>query len=116
MRDAARQLDATIELARPADDDELPEAEIIVRILNTKASVDRRNATVGTFIQPCLLALRDTNLLAGNASNGTLRDLLGDQFQLIQSTVGTMASLLAAVTRAAIIARGLSSETRAMAA
>ena len=116
MRDAARQLDAAIDLARRADDDGLPEAELVVRILNTKAPVDRRNAMVGTFIQPCLLALRDTNLLAGNVSDRMLRALIGDQFQLIESTVETMASLLAEVTRATVIARGLPLETRTMAA
>lgn len=107
MRDAARDLDVIIAAADQAGEDALPEDEIMARILSVRAPVDRRDELLRTFIQPCLVALRDTTPLANGGAARTLHDLIGEQFQLIESTVSTMASVTATVARAIAIARGL---------
>jgi len=116
IREAARDLDATIAAGGEAEDNALPEAEIVARILRVRAHIDRRDALVRAFVQPCLLALRDIAPAAGDPQARLLRDLIGDQFELIETTVGTMASMLAAVTRAAAIVRELPLEAAPLAA
>ena len=69
-----------------------------------KAQVDLRDAAVSGFIQPSLMALRDT---AGEMQTPILRDLVSDQFEYIETTVATVASMRDAVTRAATIVREL---------
>jgi hypothetical protein len=113
---AARDLDAAIAAVREAEDDALPETEIVARILRVRAHIDRRDALVRAFVQPCLLALRDIAPAADDPQARMLRDLIGDQFELIETTVGTMASMLAAVTRAAAIVRELPLEAAPLAA
>jgi hypothetical protein len=56
-----------------------------------------------TFIQPCLLALRDVWPRENDPPRETLRAMIDDQFELIESTVATMASMRATVTRAGSI-------------
>jgi hypothetical protein len=116
IREAARDLDAIIAAGREAEDDALPEAEIVARILRVRTHIDRRDALVRAFVQPCLLALRDIRPAEGDPQARVLRELIGDQFELIETTVGTMASMLASVTKAAAIVRELPLEAAPLAA
>jgi HAMP domain-containing protein len=115
MHACSDDLDAAIAAARQAALDELPEAEIVARIMRVRAHIDRRETLVREFVHPCLLALRDATPLAGNAHAGDpeqrpLRDLLGGHFKLIESAVVTMASMRAAVARAAAMVTELPME------
>jgi hypothetical protein len=107
IREAAEDLEATIAAACEAEEDELPEAEIVARILRVRAHIDRGNALVREFVQPCLVALRDVMPSTIGARERKLRELIGDQFQLIEAIVATMASMLATATHAGDMVREL---------
>jgi hypothetical protein len=62
------------------------------------------------------MALRDASSLNGAAPAPVLRELVVDQFEHIETTVATVASMLAAVTRATSIVRELPLEEAPMAA
>jgi hypothetical protein len=113
LRESAAELDATFAAAGPAQTEDRPEAEFVAHILAVRAQVDRRSLAVRGFIQPSLVALRDA---AGDAPAPVLRDLIGDQFERIEEMVATVASMLAAVTRASAILRDLPLETTPLAA
>jgi hypothetical protein len=104
MRGSAADFEATLASAGSEHTDDWPEAEFVAHILAVKAQVDRRDAAVSGFIQPSLMALRDT---AGEMQTPILRDLVSDQFEYIETTVATVASMRDAVTRAATIVREL---------
>jgi hypothetical protein len=116
MRDLAPGFDITIAAAHEAETDVLPEAEIVARTAAMVTLVERRDALVRTFIKPCLLALRDASTLASDPAAGPLRDLIGEQFGLIEATVAKLAATGAAVARAATIVRELPPEVPPMAA
>jgi hypothetical protein len=116
IHEAARDLDAAIVAAREAEDNALPEAEIVKRILRVRGLIDRRDTLVRAFIQPCLRALRDLAPEASDPEARSLHELISDQFELIEATVGAMAMMLSAVTKAATIVRELPVEAEPLAA
>jgi hypothetical protein len=113
MRGSAAELEATLASAGSEQTDDWPEAEFVAHILAVKAQVDRRDAAVSGFIQPSLMALRDA---AGEVQTPDLRDLVSDQFEHIETTVATVASMRDAVMRAAKIVRELPLEDTKLAA
>ena len=113
MREVARALVATDVMTQQEGPDALSETEIVARIVTVRAHIDRREELVRAFLQPCLLALRDTTPLANSLGAATLHDLIGEQFELIEATVATLASMRAAALRAAEIVRDLSPEVSA---
>jgi len=113
MREAAADLEAALAAAGSEQADEWQEAEFVAHILAVKLQVDRRDAAVRGFIQPSLVALRDA---AGAMQTLVLRDLVSDQFEHIETTVATVASMRAAVMRAATIVRELPLEDTQLAA
>jgi methyl-accepting chemotaxis protein len=113
MRGSAAELDATFAAASSAQTGDRSEAEFVAHVMAVRAQVDRRDATVRSFIQPSLLALRDANGTTGTAG---LRDLVNDQFERIEATVATLASMRDAVTRATTIIRELPLEEAPLAA
>ena len=113
MRGSAAELEATLASAGSEQTDDWPEAEFVAHILAVKAQVDRRDAAVSGFIQPSLMALRDA---AGEVQTPDLRDLVSDQFEYIETTVATVASMRDAVMRAATIVRELPLEDTKLAA
>jgi hypothetical protein len=113
MRQSAADLEATFAAAGEAQTEELPEAEFVAHILSVQAQVDQSDATVRGFVQSSLVGLRD----AASADGGlTLRDLVSDQFQRIEATVATVASMRDATARAATIVRDLPFEEAPLAA
>jgi HAMP domain-containing protein len=116
MRDLAPDFKVSTAAANEAETDVLPEAEIVALTAAVVMLIDRRDALVRTIIQPCLLALRDTSKLASAPQAQPLRNLIGDQFSLIEATVAKLASTSAAVTRAAAMVRELPPEVTPMAA
>ena len=113
LRESTRALDQS---GDAACQDEMPETEIVARIGTVRAHIDRRDALVRTFLQPCLMALRDISPLAGSPPAGNLHDLIDDQFELIESTVATLASMRASAAHAADIVRKLPPDIMPMAA
>jgi hypothetical protein len=113
IRESAADLEATFAAASSAQTEDRPEAEFLAHILAVQAQVDQRDAAVRGFVQPSLLGLRD----AASASGGVmLRDLVSDQFQRIEATVATVASMRDATARAANIVRDLPFEETPLAA
>jgi hypothetical protein len=104
MRDSAAEFDAAFAAAGEMED--LPEAEFLAHILAVRAQVDRRDAAVRRFVLPSLVALRDA-AAAGEVSGPALRELVNDQFACIEETVAAISSMLATMTRASAIVRGL---------
>ncbi len=116
MRDLAPNFKVATAAAHEADTEVLPEAEILARTAEVVSLVDRRDALVRTIIQPCLLAPRETSTLANAPRARPVRDLIGEQFNLIEATVAKLASTSAAMTRAAHIVRQLATEAAPFAA
>ncbi len=108
--------DATFAAAQETATDDQTEAECVAQILAMQAQIDKRDATVRAFIQPSLVALRDTRSAAGTGQTGSLRDLVNDQFQRIEATVAILASMRDAVARATTILRDLPLEETKLAA
>jgi hypothetical protein len=107
MRKAVRELDAIIDAARGMDADVLGKDDIAACITEVQGSIAQQDVLTRAFIQPCLFALRDASPLAGEPPAGTLRELIDEQFELIESTVATMASMRATVAKACAIVRDL---------
>ena len=116
MRDLVPNFRVAPAAAHASESDVLPEAEIVARTAAVVMLIDRRDTLVRTFLTPCLLALRDTSTLASAPQAKPLRDLIGEQFSLIEATVAKLASTGAAATRAATIVQGLPPEVTPMAA
>jgi hypothetical protein len=116
MRDSAADLDATFAAASSAQTEDRPEAEFVAHILAVQAQVGRRDLAVRGFVQHSLVALRDAVSANGQVPGPVLRELVSDQFDRIEETVAVVASMLAAVTRAAAIVRDLPLEHKPMAA
>lgn len=113
MRESAADLEATFAAVSSAQTEDGPEAEFLAHIHAVQVQVDQRDAAVRSFVKPSLLGLRDV-------SEGTegvmLRDLVSDQFQRIEATVATVASMRDATARAANIVRDLPFEEAPLAA
>jgi methyl-accepting chemotaxis protein len=116
MRESAADLDAMFAAAGSAQTEDRPEAEFVAHILAVQAQVDRRSEAVRGFVQPSLVALRDTASATGGVSGPVLRDLVSDQFARIEETVAVIAAMAAAVSRAAAIVRDLPLDDTPMAA
>jgi HAMP domain len=107
MRGFAAGLDATFAAASEAQTEDRTPAEFVAHIRAMEVEVARRDVAVRGFVQSSLVALRDAASSAGSDNTPALRDLVGDQFEHIEATVATMASMRDAVTRAGAIVRGL---------
>jgi len=121
MRETAAVLDASFAAARSVQSEDRPEAEYMAHIRAVQAEVDRRDQAVRGFVLPSLVALRDAAAAASrgpgaDTHGAALRDLVSDQFERIEETVATMASMRDAVTRAAAIVRDLVPDDPPMAA
>jgi hypothetical protein len=107
IRESAADLDATFASAGEAQGEDRAPAEFVAHIQAVRLEVDRRDQVVRRFVQASLVALRDT---ASAQPTPVLRDLVSDQFQRIEETVATVASMRDAMTRAAAIVRELPPE------
>jgi HAMP domain-containing protein len=118
MRGCAAGLEATFAAASSAQTEDRPEAEFVAHILAVQAQVHQRDASVRGFIQSSLVGLRDTALASGPTQDirhwQVIREMVSDQFQYIETTVATVASMRDAVSRAALIVRELPLEDTAM--
>src|ERR1700722_13103323 len=111
MREFAAELDATFAAANEAQTEDRPPEELMAHIRAVAVEVDRRDHAVRGFAQVSLVALRDAA-----AAAPTLHALVSDQFEQIEATVATVASMRDAVTRASAIVRELPLEVAPLAA
>jgi hypothetical protein len=111
MRAFAAELDATFAAANEAQTEDRPPEELVAHIRAVAAEVDRRDHAVRGFAQVSLVALRDAA-----ATTPAVRLLVNDQFEQIEATVATVASMRDAVTRASAIVRELPLEVAPLAA
>jgi hypothetical protein len=116
IRETWADLDATFAAACSAQTEDRPEAEFVAHILAVQAQVDRRSVAVRGFVQPSLVALRDAASVSGDGPAPVLRDLVSEQFEHIEESVATVASMLAAVSQAVAIVRDLPLEDDQLAA
>jgi methyl-accepting chemotaxis protein len=107
MHEAVRELDTIIDAACETEPDGLDEKDIAASTLKVREHIVQLDVLARRFIQPCLLALRDAWPRASDPPRERLRELIDDQFDLIESAVATMASMRATVTRAEFIVREL---------
>ncbi len=107
MRESAAELDATLAAADSIQADAGPDADFMAHILAVQVQVDRRGEAVRGFVQPSLVALRDAAAAPGGADGPALRNLVTTQFECIEETVATVASMFATMTRAIAIVRDL---------
>jgi hypothetical protein len=116
MLGSTAEFEAAFAAAGKALEEDPPEAEFVARILAVQAQVGRRDEAVRALIKPSLVALRDAGAACGGRTTMSLRDLVSDQFLLIEATVATLAAMREAVARATAIVRGLTIDEATLAA
>jgi methyl-accepting chemotaxis protein len=105
LRHCSADLDATFSAASGSEEGASPEAVFVAHVLAVKNHVDRGEETVRGFVQMGLAALRDASSATEAPRDPQFRDLVSDQFQRLEHTVATMASMQAAARKAAAIVR-----------